>query len=222
MPSVTFVLTTYNDSHFLKTAIPSCVSQDVDKEIILVDDASTAPMDPSVGLLVGQFGIRLVRHDVNKGLSAARNTGIEAASSDWVIPLDADDWFYPDAVKALWENRDGCDVVCGYCTDSGSVYKPGIFHAPLTKELFIENNPIICSSLFTKDIWRKVGGYMVRQGPHYEDWSFWAKCFAAGARFKPIDVQVYNHTSRPDSMLRILHPNRDFYRKLAVEGVFDK
>lgn len=217
---ISIILTTYNDSHFLTTAIPSCISQDMPKEIILVDDCSSTPIVADVQRLIDAHGIKVIRHGQNQGLSAARNTGIAAASSEYVIPLDADDWFYPNAVKTLFESVGDADIVAGYCTDSGTVYKPAIFNGPLTKEVFMDNNPLICSSLFKKSIWEKVGGYMVRQGPHYEDWNFWARCFAAGARFKAVDVQVYNHTSRPDSMLRILHPNGAFYRKLATEGVF--
>jgi hypothetical protein len=217
---ISIILTTYNDSHFLNVAIPSCFQQDLEKEVILVDDCSTKPLDENVKSLISAHGIKYIRHDENQGLSAARNTGIAAASSEYVIPLDADDWFYPNAVKGLFDSAGDADVVCGYCTDSGTVYKPGIFSGPLTKEMFIQNNPIICSSLFKKSIWAKVGGYMVRQGAHYEDWNFWARCFAAGAQFKALDIQVYNHTSRHDSMLRILHPNGEFYRKLATDGVF--
>jgi hypothetical protein len=217
---ISIILTTYNDSHFLTTAIPSCVAQNVSKEIILVDDCSSAEIIPAVRDLISAHGIKVIRHSKNQGLSAARNTGISAAANEHVIPLDADDWFYPDAVKTLFEAAGDADVVAGYCTDSGTIYKPGIFHGPLTKEMFIENNPVVCSSLFKKSIWSKVGGYMVRETCHYEDWNFWARCFAAGAKFKALDLMVYNHTSRPDSMLRILHPNGEFYRRLATDGVF--
>lgn len=216
---VSIIVTTYNDARFLGTALGSCLQQNIEKEIVLVDDCSTKERDVLASIL-RQYPVKYVRHESNQGLSAARNTGISVAKFDHVIVLDADDYFYPNAVPLLESQSGGFDIVCGYCTDSGNEYKPGIFHQPLTKELFIQDNPVICSSLFNKDIWKRAGGYMVRKGPHYEDWNFWAKCFAASGKFKAVNVKVYNHTSRPDSMLRELHPNRDFYRKLAVEGVF--
>lgn len=217
--SVSIIVTTYNDSHFLPKCIPSCENQDLEKEIVLIDDASTKPLDPWVQEAINTKRIKYIRHNSNGGLSAARNTGIAIAKYDYVIPIDSDDWFYPNAVKRLYDFREDFDVVTGNCTDA-SVYKPSISQGPLTKEKFIESNPLVCSSLFKNSIAQKVGGYMVRQGPHYEDWNFWARCFAAGAKFKYIDFEIYHHTSRDDSMLRILHPNRDFYRKLATEGVF--
>ena len=218
---ISIILTTFNDSPFLKTAIPSCLQQGIEKELILVDDCSTKPIDPAVQKLIDQHGIKYVRHAKNQGLSAARNTGIAAAKYDWVIPLDADDYFYPNSVKTLWEAREGFDIVTGNCTDAG-VYKPAISREPLSKEVFLRENPLVCSSLFTKEIWSRVGGYTVWPGPHYEDLRFWAQCFVKGARFRYIDLNIYHHTSRPDSMLRILHPNGAYYKKLATEGVFPK
>lgn len=217
---VSIILCTFNDSHFLPTAINSCLQQDVAKEMILVDDCSTTPLVPEVQALISAHGIRYIRHDKNSGLSASRNTGIAAASHEHVVPLDADDWFYPNSLRTLFDAREDYDVVTGNCTDGG-VYRPSISQGPLTRQKFEENNPLICSSLFRKSIWSKVGGYMVRNGPHYEDWNFWARCFKAGATFRYIDFEVYNHTSRADSMLRILHPNGAYFRKLALQGVFD-
>lgn len=220
MPSISIVICTYNDSQFLPTAINSCMSQDIDKEIILVDDCSSKPMTSEATAAIINSGAKVVRHSENRGLSAARNTGISEANSEWVVPLDADDWFYPNSLKTLWDNRNEVDIVTGNCTDSGHIYAPAISSGPLSKVVFIRENPLICSSLFTKDIWRKAGGYTVRNGPHYEDWNFWAKCFTKDARFRYLNFNVYNHTSRADSMLRILHPNRDTFIKLATEGVF--
>lgn len=219
MPDISIVICTFNDSHFLPAAIRSCINQGVDKEIIVVDDYSI-PMVPDAIRAINDCGARVIRHPENRGLSAARNTGISEAKAEWVVPLDADDWFYDNSLKTLWDARADVDIITGNCTDSGHVYAPAISRGALTKDIFIQENPVICSSLFTKDIWARAGGYMVRKGPHYEDWNFWAKCFTKGARFKYIPFNVYNHTSRADSMLRILHPNREFYIKLATEGVF--
>ena len=217
--AVTIVLCTYNDSQFLPKAIESCLQQGMETQIVLVDDCSSNPIVPEVQELVRKHGIKYVRHGTNLGLSAARNTGIAVAQHQWVVPLDADDWFYPNAVKALYEAREGFDIVGGNCTDVG-VYAPAISREPLSAGLFKRENPLVCSSLFSKAIWARVNGYMVRKGPHYEDWNFWARCFKAGGRFKYLPLTVYHHTSRPDSMLRVLHPQSAFYRQLATEGVF--
>lgn len=95
--TVAAVITTYNHAHFLGEALDSILAQTraVD-EIIVVDDGSKD--DPEA---VTRFypGVRLIRQ-ANQGLSAARNTGLEAATSDLILFLDADDWLRPQAVAA--------------------------------------------------------------------------------------------------------------------------
>ena len=95
--SVAVVIPTYNNSHFLADAIASVERQTVPAaEIIVVDDGSSDhPED-----VVAQFPeVRFVRQ-ANKGLAAARNTGLRAACSDKVVFLDADDLLARDAIES--------------------------------------------------------------------------------------------------------------------------
>jgi len=217
MFEVSVIVCSYNDSHFLKTCLPSCVKQDLDLEVVVIDDGS-AQFDAAIlAMINGHENMRYLRHGKNLGLSESRNTGIAVARSEYVIPLDADDWFYPNTVKGLFDSREDFDIVTGNCTDNG-VYRPAISREPLSEALFLRENPLVCSSLFKKSIWARVGGYSLRKG--YEDYRFWAQCFAQGARFKYVDLNVYEHTSRPDGMLRQLHPEREYYHRMATEGVF--
>jgi glycosyltransferase involved in cell wall biosynthesis len=216
---VSIILPTYNDGHFLANAISSCMNQCPDVEVIIIDDASTTPLPEDVTRRIDDKHIRYIRHETNKGLAAARNTAISQSKHDLIIPLDADDHFFPNVVSRMVNQMDdNTDVVYGDVFDN-NIHKPKI--QPFTEQMFKEDNPLFCSSLFRKSLWEKVGGYMEREGPHYEDWNFWARCFKSGARFKYIPLKIYNHQSRPDGMLRILHPNRDFYRELATKGVFE-
>ena len=89
---ITIVLCTYNDSLFLRTAIPSCFQQDIDKEVILVDDCSSKPIEPDVMEMVNTRGIKYLRHGQNMGLSASRNTGIAAVDGSVTKPLIVPDW----------------------------------------------------------------------------------------------------------------------------------
>jgi len=94
---VAVVIPTYNHSRFLADAIASVERQTFPAaEIIVVDDGSTDHPEH----VVAKFpGVRFIRQD-NKGLAAARNTGLSAASSDKVIFLDADDLLAPDAIES--------------------------------------------------------------------------------------------------------------------------
>jgi len=66
---------------------------DFELEVIVVDDGSEPALDPADGQVD-----RLVRHETNLGASAARNSGVEAASGDVIAFLDSDDLWHSDKV----------------------------------------------------------------------------------------------------------------------------
>src|SRR3954447_22530496 len=94
---VAVVIPTFNHAHFLGEALASVSAQTRPvAEVIVVDDGST---DDPAAVVAGRPGARLIRQD-NRGLSAARNTGLRAARSRYVLFLDADDLLTPVAVAA--------------------------------------------------------------------------------------------------------------------------
>ena len=90
---VSIVIPCYNAEKFLSRAIRSATSQRFprdDYEVIVVDDGS---QDHTCDIARDyKSEIVLVRHDENKGLSAARNTGIRMARGRYVLHIDADDY----------------------------------------------------------------------------------------------------------------------------------
>ena len=98
MPKVSVVIPTYQHAHFVAQAISSVLSQTYcDLEVIVVDDGST---DDTQEIVAG-FGeqIRVVQHEKNSGLSAARNTGIQLSRGEYVAFLDADDIWLPEKLE---------------------------------------------------------------------------------------------------------------------------
>jgi glycosyltransferase involved in cell wall biosynthesis len=91
MPRVTVIIPTYNRAVFLKEAIDSVLDQDFrDFELIVVDDGST---DSTLRLLRSyRPSIRIIKTQ-RKGVSAARNTGIEQAKGSYIAFLDSDDLY---------------------------------------------------------------------------------------------------------------------------------
>lgn len=92
-PQVSIIVPVFNVELYLSACLDSLRRQTCSEiEIICVDDAST---DGSLQILTEASGndtrIKVVRHPVNRGLSAARNTGIKAASAPWILFVDSDD-----------------------------------------------------------------------------------------------------------------------------------
>jgi hypothetical protein len=93
--AVTVVIPCFRQAHFLGEAIESVIAQTHPRiEVIVVDDGS--PDD--VEQVAGRYpGVRCLRQP-NGGLAAARNAGLEQASGEFVLFLDADDRLLPEAV----------------------------------------------------------------------------------------------------------------------------
>lgn len=90
-PKVSVVMPTYNRAFIIREALESALAQAYENfEIVVVDDASTDDTEQVVKN-IGSDKIRYLRHDVNRGCSAAYNTGIKQAKGELIAFLDSDD-----------------------------------------------------------------------------------------------------------------------------------
>jgi GT2 family glycosyltransferase/SAM-dependent methyltransferase len=94
-PTVAVVIPTFNRARYLRDALSSVLAQTRPvEEIVVVDDGS----DDDTVAVVGEFPqVVFIRQD-NSGPSAARNAGIRAATSDYVLCLDSDDVLAPEGI----------------------------------------------------------------------------------------------------------------------------
>ncbi len=122
-PVVSVVIPAFNREHVIEAAVTSVLEQRYNEpiEVIIVDDGS---IDGTVARVerIGDPRVKLVRHSDNAGVSAARNTGIEAARGAWVAFQDSDDTWLPDKLAlqmALTSDPDVVAVYCGMTVDLG-------------------------------------------------------------------------------------------------------
>ena len=96
LPLVSIVIPCYNQAHFLGEAISTAQEQTYGHvEVILIDDGSTDDID----VVTAAFpSVRCIRQE-NRGLAAARNTGIAYSRGEFLIFLDADDRLIPEAAE---------------------------------------------------------------------------------------------------------------------------
>jgi GT2 family glycosyltransferase len=113
MLRVSVIIPTYNRADYLSLALASVLAQSLSPaEIIVVDDGST----DHTANVIDSFGssVRYVRHEHNRGVSAARNSGLEAARGELIAWLDADDLWEPNflaSVIPVLESEEGVDGV---------------------------------------------------------------------------------------------------------------
>lgn len=103
MPEISVIVPMYNAISYVQEAMDSVLHQIFqDFEIIIVDDAST---DGSYELCHRLYGvnekIRLYRHEHNKTVGGARNTGLEQARGKYIAFLDSDDLYMPEALDVM-------------------------------------------------------------------------------------------------------------------------
>lgn len=98
-PAVTVIIPTFNRASIVGRAIRSVLAQTCqDWELIVVDDASTDGTEQAVRNF-SDNRIKYIRHDRNRRLSAARNTGIRCAQGKYVAFLDDDDEWLPEKLQ---------------------------------------------------------------------------------------------------------------------------
>src|SRR5690349_3575076 len=95
-PRISIVIPCYNQAHYLQECLTSVLEQTEEQwEAIVVDDASPDQSRiQSVVQTINDPRIALVQHKVNRGLAAARNTGLRQSRGEYYICLDADDKFH--------------------------------------------------------------------------------------------------------------------------------
>ena len=118
IPLVSVIVPVYNVEPYLRQCLDSIINQTYTSlEIILVDDGAT----DDCGSICDAYAARDARirvfHQQNQGLSDARNAGMDAATADYLMFVDADDWIDPamaEKMLAIAVER-GSDVVeCGW------------------------------------------------------------------------------------------------------------
>jgi hypothetical protein len=228
LPGVTVVVTYHDEPlDILDRAFKSILLQTVQPwEAIIVDDGSDHPLDA----FVPQVECRVVRI-TNRGLPAARNTGLMLCKTEAILFLDADDWIEPTYIEhTLPLLEEGADVVLTGLKEHGphrnGTYKPG-FDRPwqdVTWELLVNDyNRFFYAALWRAQALKEMGGYNTRMAGFpglveggFEDWTTWIDALRRGLRFAAVDDPLLNYnTATPNSMLARAESNR----KILVDEI---
>ena len=125
---VSIVMATYDRAPTLGRAIDSVVGQDYPHwELIVVDDGSTDDTD-AVLRTYADPRIVVVRHDRNRGVTAAKNSGLDRMSGEWFTFVDSDDEILPNGLSAMLavaEAHPDVDAVTCNCLDSRTGERTG-------------------------------------------------------------------------------------------------
>lgn len=115
MPKITIIVPVYNVEKYLKECLDSLVSQTIDNiEVICINDGSTDNSKEILEDYQNRYSfVKVINHEKNKGLSAARNTGIKNATGEYILFVDSDDFILHEACEKLYKyaKKTDSDVV---------------------------------------------------------------------------------------------------------------
>lgn len=108
MKKVSIIVPVYNVEQYLPECLESIFAQEYESmEILCVEDCSE---DGSLEILKKyaqkDHRVRIIRHNQNRGLSAARNTGLENATGKYVLFVDSDDFLEKNAIQLLYHEAE--------------------------------------------------------------------------------------------------------------------
>lgn len=219
-PLVSVIIPVYNVAPYLREALDSVIGQTYRKlEILIIDDGST---DES-GDICDEYAFDSrahIIHQENRGLSNARNAGLDRMTGELVCFLDPDDayesMFVERMVDSMKSGRPDM-VVCGYSIystigrmpDAGERrMRKGIRGAPIKEGEYTRNdalralvdgglNASVWNKLYRKSLWDNT---RFPDGRNYEDMDTLYRVLDICVSIRMIDCTLYKHRERPGSI----------------------
>lgn len=180
------VIPCFDDGELVREAVAS-VSEAEPVEIVVVDDHSSDPRTLDVLEKLEAEGIRVLRHEHNSGVAAARTSGLRATRARYVFPLDADDLAVPGVLAEMAErlDADAEAAVCfgDYC-EFGDTEIVRAVPDRLDPYRLAYTNEYPISALFRRTVLEEIGGWKGNDytGRSYEDWNVWMTLAERGER----------------------------------------
>lgn len=221
---VSVIIPTYNRAQVLGRAIQSVLDQTLPaQEIIVVDDGSS---DNTARLMLESFPQCIYLQQPNRGVSAARNTGIAAASGEWLAFLDSDDEWLPGKLAAqrdllaqqpdiklchteeIWiRNGQRVNQMNKHAKSGGHIFQKCLALCVISPS----------SVIMQRSLLDEVGNFD-EQLPACEDYDLWLRiCASHPVAFVP-QPQIKKYGGHPDQLSQ-RHWGMDRFRVKALEKI---
>ena len=217
---VSIVMPTYNRARYLPVAIQSVMQQTYPHwELVIVDDCSKdETLEVAASYAQHDKRIKFIRHEVNRKLPGALNTGFDNATGDYFTWLSDDNLFRPHALEVMAKYLDEHPDIAMVYTDYTEIDEDG----KLLQRIVVDppeklglHNPIGACYLLRRMVHEELGGY--RDDVFLaEDLDFWIRMLIK-FQIAPLHEDLYLYRQHSDSLTAT---NRRVYK---VHGeVLDK
>ncbi|MGY1735380.1 glycosyltransferase family 2 protein [Geodermatophilus sp. SYSU D00684] len=167
------IIPCFNDGRYIRETVAS-IREPEEIAVVVVDDCSTDPATLDCYRALETRGVRVIRHEANRGQGAARNTGLSVTTTPYVFNLDSDDLLLPGVLSRLASLLDAhpeADAAYGDYEEFGA--SEGVRRTARTLDPYrvahVNKSPGL--AMFRREALERVGGWSTARG--YEDWDLW-------------------------------------------------
>ena len=220
MTKISVILPVYNSEDFIEKSVSSVLNQTFeDFELIIVNDGST---DDTLNILTEFQDSRIkIINQTNSGPGAARNNGLKIAEGDYIMFLDSDDWFSPEALKTAYSEavKFSTDLtffqMINY--DGERYYENDWFNLSMFDESF-ENRVFapdetpssifdlsvgVCQKIYNHDFLKRINAEFP-EGIFFEDMPFFFYVYLKAQRISIVKKNLYFRRKHDESITHVV------------------
>lgn len=236
MKDLSIVIPVYNVENYLEECLDSIYKLNVNKEIILVNDGST---DNSFEIIKRYKKIysseTIIVNQKNKGLSGARNSGLDIASGKYVAFVDSDDFILTPQYEKIFNEglKEELDVVIA----SHTKYEKGKFLPTVQRNEKIETLGVckgkfffeqsIKMKSFKEEVWDdiykknflKENNLKFKEGLLHEDVLFTIQALNLAKKVKYYNEQIYAYRQREGSIMSVSNSKNNEHRMYIINEI---
>lgn len=222
MVKVSVILTAFNEEKYIKKAIESILNQTLeDLELIVINDGST---DSTLDIINGfdDSRLKLINHE-NQGPGASRNKALKVALGEYIMYLDGDDWYCPEAVEIAYDEAKGKDTdftfyqMINYDDKTGKVYENDWFDLTIFDESFedrvfkasdydgsiFDMSVGVCQKIYNASFLRSIDAKFP-EGIFFEDMPFFYYVLLKAERISIIKKHLYYRRKHDASITHVV------------------